>query len=406
MSKIKFHLTISVLNQAAVAVTNYCLTIYLLNILSVENFGLYGIYFAVVLFLSGIGNALFGTPLTVAIPQERKGEFGANILAVIITLVAILALTLVSIFEFFFIATEYKRLFYIIFFTSTSLLLKDFITRFCIAINKTIYALTMNLIIFFSLIVIIFLNNNFAYIEDELSALYVIGCINLLTIFPITFLLKLFKFNPKLIFSDFLLIKNNGFWSTLSHIFMNIRGQAHIYISALVLGPTAIAQMNAARLFVAPFMLLIPGINFAFLPKLSKEFDYYHNKLKKTYFVFYVCIILYTLLLIPTSNYIFSVIAQDQSGYENISTLVLIWCAILLSVFFRSQNEISLQSRSEFKFISHMNFLLSLASLIVIYLFSTIFFVAGALIGLLIIELILGFSLYSYFRKKIHGNSS
>ncbi len=79
MRKSKTDALYGILDQGLLSLTNLGIGLFLINYTTKENYGLYGIGFAVVLFFIGVTNGLIATQMTVLAPEKSEKEGGIDL---------------------------------------------------------------------------------------------------------------------------------------------------------------------------------------------------------------------------------------------------------------------------------------------------------------------------------------
>lgn len=273
-------LSVSMLNQLVSSGTNFAISIYLVKALLPDEFGLYGIGFAVCIFFGGIGNALILVPMVVQIPHESptaRRNYAARMLAVLLifsgaalcaTAVATAVATATPWSPFVF---EHINVITATVATSIAYLCKDFFLRLAYSERTEKWALIINLSIAIAIAIqLITLHSNKCNISAVTAIwVYGIGQLSGLVIGMTLTRVPLNTLHRVQLSKDIKDTWATGRWNLGSNITNGLRGQAYIIFSAATLGPAGVATLNAARLLVAPAIILLPAISQIALPRLA-----------------------------------------------------------------------------------------------------------------------------------------
>lgn len=271
-------LSISGLNQVVSSGTNFILSFYLVRDLPPIEFGLYGIGMAVSLFYASIGNALFLIPLVVHTPDktpEDRLSYGARIFVfttlfcfatiVIVVLVTVIGTPISN------TISKYSKFILAIAFASVAYLLKDFFIRHSYNFRKENWALQINFIILISLVIFLSVLKLFNIALNAQLAILVYAASNALGGIAGFARTKISNFITLKIhsFMDVTDIYTTGTFAVVMTIAGSLRGSSLIFLAPLIVGTIAVAQINAARVFVSPVLLIIPVINNVLMPRMA-----------------------------------------------------------------------------------------------------------------------------------------
>ena len=408
--KLKLFAT-SGLNQMISSGTNFLINLYLISVFSPNSFGIYGIGFAIVLFIGGLGNSFFLTQMVVIYPlknQDKRDDFVINVLNLIIVFCGILFLLIIPISLLNnFILVDYlfsKTLIPAIIFASVMYLLKEFFVRTAYNDRKEFIAIYIHSSILITVVLLYVLARVLIKELDISIAFTIYGVSHLAGVFVGAYLLKIkpvFTLRKELI----IVLKElwvDGKWATITNVVYMLRSQTHIIIALLIIGTVAVGNMNAARLFITPAVMIIPVISQLALPRLSKLREI--NKLdmfKKGRWLTVVYLsfgLVYSSVLLSSYEIVISNFVNES--YGDLFVLTLLWCIYAIILAIRNSQDIIAQVLRKFKKLTVINFLSAIITLIASYFLAKTFGLNGVLIGMIIGELFLILMLFFILKKE------
>jgi O-antigen/teichoic acid export membrane protein len=390
-------LGISVLNQGLSSATNLVLGLFLLRVLEPIEYGLFGIGFAVVLFYSGTGNALLLTQMTVNIahkPMDTRANYAFRmfVLTVNFVLVTFILLALV-LFALNLTGSIPKRgagFSVSAAAASTAYLLKEFFVRHAYNMRQEIWALLLHGVLAITLV------SSFlaiVWIGVQLSATMVLQIYALALLISAILGYSLAQMPVKrpeiaLLRLDLVEAWRGGFFSTLSHLIISLRSQAHIIVLAATLGPAAIAFGNAARIMISPINMLNMALSQALLPRLvsaGAEGQAKMNEVARSFLrILMFTAIGYSALVLVSYDQVEDFIIGDK--YEGLFFIMAMWSILAMLTAYKTGIELVLIARKRFSEQAIVNAAGAFVSLAAVYALSTKFGVAGAIAGLSIAE--------------------
>jgi O-antigen/teichoic acid export membrane protein len=393
-------LSVSVLNQAISSGNNFIFGFYLVHILTPAEFGLYGIGFAISLFYTSIGNALFLTQMVVRVPDKSPVDrlpYAARILTVIVAFCFITSFVISMLIycSSFFSAwiQQYAELGFAIIMASISCLVKDFFVRHSYTVRKEIWALWVNICVGIALGCFVTARHFTGEILYSTSSVWLYALSNISGSLAGLFLaglpFKAVRFNQ--LKRDCSEAWSGGKWDTATTCFYFLRTQAHILITASMLGPVAVAYLNATRLLVTPAVVLIPALSQVFLPRLATLSSSNPQKVIKIGALFSATLCLITIIY----SIFLLVFLQDimrlafGSKYECSFILVLSWCFSTIFLSLRSGTEMVFQVLKKFRFLTVVNIISGLVAIVSVYALVKSIGISGAISGLVIGEAVL-----------------
>jgi O-antigen/teichoic acid export membrane protein len=395
-------LSISTINQFVTSGSNFILGLFLIRILSVSEFGLYGILQASAFVLAGLGNVVFLGQMVVNFPDQKKSE-QHNYVSSIFHLIIVLSLSVIFITAVIFIILEYFfnmgltiwfELCAVIIF-SIGYLSKEFFCRLSYTHRKEIRALRINIIISITMtmtIMIIVL----ALSHIVITAPLVILCYGICTFIGV--LLGLFETRLQMKPDSNRMIKSlkqvwvAGRWALYSDVLYSGRQQAHVFITAIFAGTAGVGMINAAKLFLTPVMLLTPSLSQIYIVRLVALRQSEPLKLLKRGVTFSIAnaisVILYSVFLLFIYDYIVAFIIPETFSTHDISEFVIAWSFVALFTAVRYGLESTQKAMKKFKLLAFINTPISLIALASVYILLMYFGPVGAIYGLALADFI------------------
>ena len=410
-------LSISILNQIVTSGTNFFLGLYLIRTLSPNDFGLYGIGFAVVLLYSGIGNALFLTQMVVHVPDKAPPErllYASRILATLF----IFCLTTIFIIGLFVLSSrhslnsywQYSELLLSITAASTTYLLKDFFVRHAYTIRKEILALIISTTISVTLGITLFVLNQVNMALHSSTVLFAYATGNMVGAIVGVLLTRLPLLNIRLaeVIKDSREAWIGGRWALGGVSVSWLQGQAYMYVTAIFIGPAGVGYANAAKIFITPAQVMMPAISQVIMPNLARLRASDPKKMLSVYrMLFLVAIgfaVIYSTILLIGLDYLTPMLVSSK--YKSIGLLVAAWCLALTCQFSNASSNVFLQASKEFKILTFANTISFIVAIITTVILMQLFGVYGAIIGTASGDAIMSILLFFYIRLNFSEKSS
>lgn len=398
-------LSLSVINQILTSGTNFVLGIYLLRTLSPEQFGLYGIGFASILFFFGIGHFAFLTPMVVHFHEktpETRLYYTASLFAILLILSwAALVTTaigswLLSVVHPFIL--QYINYAAAIAFSSVAYIIKEFYIRYIYNIGRETLAIRVHgviaLITFMLLLTKEIVGGNFA--ADQ--ALWIYGAAQ---IAGVIVAYKIAPLNISCVtriglVEEFQKMWAECKWGSIVGVIFFIRAQSHMIIVTALIGPIGVAKLNASRMLITPMAMLTPALSQIALPRLSAVRVHGDDRVRKAGYLIATCLLIltiaYSVLLLTTYDLISSYLLGVM--YGDIFTITMFWCFYLCVASFRNGIEMSAQALCKLKNLSKNNAVSAVVGLTSTYWLTSYYGLFGSLIGLSIAEIMMIVLLY------------
>jgi O-antigen/teichoic acid export membrane protein len=410
-------ISISILNQVMSSGSTFALGFYLVRILSASEFGLYGIGFAIVLFYSGVGNALFLTQMVVHVPEKAPEERLIYAACMFMALLIFCfftgggSITILSLGnQIWPELSKYNNTFMAIVAASVANLLKDFFVRHSYTVRKEIWVLGINSSLAIALFLQLFASRYQTNVEiNATGAMWILAISNVIGILFGLLLVKLplLLVTTKKLISDWKEAWHGGVWALGGSIIIWGQSQAYVYLTAVMVDPAAVGMINAAKLWITPAVFLLAATNQILMPRLAALRMTNVNKMFNTSKYVTICFvtiaILYTMLFLVLSDRIVAIVIGDK--YQNMTPLIFAWCLVLVLQFSRTGTSIVLQVMKEFRQIMFDNLWSAIIAIVCTVFLLQLMGMQGAILGSAIGELILSVLLYRtvlVHKRKAH----
>ena len=196
-----------------------------------------------------------------------------------------------------------------------------------------------------------------------------------------------------------------GLWSVFGCGVHWAFSQGYTYVVAGTLDVQAVAAIAATRLLLMPVNLLSQGISQMMLPTASQWLnDHSARRVFRRLLLFCAAAALasigYCVVMWLMRDWIFSHVLKKQ--IEHRDALLLLWCVIFVLMVLRDQMGHLLLARVRMQLMSTMTLFCALLSLAISYVAMLRFGVAGALVGVLVGELlnVIGIAVMSHVESR------
>ena len=403
-------LSISALNQAVSSGTNFALGIYLMRMLTPLDFGLYGIGFAISLFYSGFGHALFLIQMVVHMPdkapEDRLPYAGRMFLLVAIFCIFTIFLTILFLIVRGFVwgsIVLHEELACAILASSVAYLLKDFFVRHAYNLNRETWVLAIHVVIACTMFFLLWLQSQLMLSLSVETALWIYAVAQASGAILGYLLAKLPVADHKLsiVLSDLREAWYGGRWPNMTNLVFFARTQAHTIVVTLLLGPVGVAKLNAARLLVTPAIMFTPALSQVAIPRLAaaREQDVYYLIRLGRWITFSLLMValLYSAILLSSYDFIADKVLTED--YRDFFLITALWCLYTCFLALRNGIEMIGQVLKKFKQLSIANMYSAVVSLIATYWLTVGYGLPGTLIGLIAGEISLILLAYGALRS-------
>lgn len=193
---------------------------------------------------------------------------------------------------------------------------------------------------------------------------------------------------------------SGGRWALLGVVVTWLQSQSYVYLLGTLVGPSGVAEANAARLFMAPVALVIAGVNQVFLPRLAYlraegGAGTAERMARQVMWVLLGLVGVYSVLALAFEAAISGTLFTAE--YAGIHNVVAAWAAVFLLQSMRANTSILLQAHDRFRGIALANVVSTGVVIAVSLALISRFGVVGAVAALAIGELVLGALLWKVF---------
>ena len=401
---------IAVADQALQSLTNLLSSLFILRFSSKEEYGVFSIGFASILLIIGAIHALILLQMTVIAPEKKAHERDQYFGSMLIAMYALLALLAVILFIFVlagtnWISQDYRKLILIIAFSSPGLLTLEFMRQYHYFFGLPHRVLLIDFAYFISYFAALSIYVFLDFKDIHLLTIAINGCIAFL--FGIGGMMYSSSISIKNAMYDawdsFIYAWEQGAWALGGVFVSQLQGQGYIFLLAILKGPLMVAEMNAARLFISPLLVMSTGLSKVMLPKMALlKADGNENEAirlaLKVLFLTIGLIFIYMLAISIGWGWIDEL--ASGKGYQNLWVPVSLWGIVYLFHSISIAPTELLHIHREFRIIT----LAGAAISIIVFLGSipsVIYFgINGALITLATGELILAIVLWMRFKSK------
>jgi O-antigen/teichoic acid export membrane protein len=359
-------LSIAGASQIVSSASNFVLSFYLLTSLTKPEFGLYNVGFSCLLVLSGIPIAIVSLQMAVSLPEHNRAQVPNFVLAhlyacaVINSIAIFIALVLLGLYA------KITRTMPDLFLCVTVLVgfsvfsVRDLFTRYLYSLGKEYSVLIATSLgsAFIAIVIILCWLTRYQMDAGLALALYVAG-LSIAMIFSMC--ASDIRFGKICLDTIFRTLNNcwvGGCWALGSSIIHSVRSQVHTILIAPMAGVSAVADINAARLFLSPLLLVIPSVSAIFLPRFASLRAANSTALLKYGKLFVVVAASFSalyscLVVILGRNIIFDLLAVD---YKNVPQYVYWWCVAVIFMFIKSALVVLFESTKAFREVALANF--------------------------------------------------
>ena len=410
------HVAISFVDQAILSAANFLVGIVLIKYVTKTDYGLYVLAYAIILFIVGLQNALITTQMTVLAPFKAKdeqdtfcyslcvGQYFLYAPAAGIATILLLAFHHVDV-----ISSEQCHLVGIVLIVTVGVLFREFCRSFFFLKSQSRNVLTMD-IVFVATTFIGLLLGWLSYPEQlHIIAICVFGFASLASGLVAMDLGGIsVKVDIRQSMASLKEAFAHGRWALGGIVLSLIQGQSYIYLLTAMSGPTRVAEVNAARLFLAPLSLLHMSFARVLLPKWSfmrqnGETERIIRMAKQAQRLLITIIVVFiAAILFAKDQLVGTLLTKD---YTNIDIFILLWGVLSVVQTLRSSDSWILQAFHQFKQLTLANILSAVAALAIGALLLKIYGPEGTIVGMIVAEAILVFSLAKAIKNVLRESS-
>ncbi|CAD6872630.1 lipopolysaccharide biosynthesis protein [Methylomonas fluvii] len=395
-----------ILDQGLISLSNLGIGFLLIKLTNKESYGMYGVGFSVILLCVGVINSLITTQMAVFSPEKPDKKiyclsmfFAQCIILSFIWLVFAILISALHCANF-----VNADIFIYSLIVSVSVLtatFHEFVRRYFYVALKPVRVLQIDIINS----VVIFLALFFAiYLKISLShrtAIGIYGCgafVAGLAGLMLAGLIKKIKLID--IFSSISECWQHSQWAIGGTIVSWMQTQGYVAMLSIFASAAAIAEANAARLFLAPVGFVSTGLVMVFMPRLAilrkegESLALIHMAQKMLMFIIGVIFIV-SMLTFIVKDYVISFAFPKE--YHNVGELVILWAIVFFAQAVRNNAAILLQIYKKFKVVTIYNFLTAIFTIFMTVIFVKIRGVEGSILAIALGELVLAFFLWRAF---------
>lgn len=415
VSSVKAALSISFLNQIVSSGGNFIVGVYLARMLSLEDFGWYGISFGICMLYIGVGNALILTQMVVTMPDKvdaDKERYAARMLLAVIALGALtLGLAAAAAAAIALFHPAWNRFIPIgvtIAVTAVAFLGKEFFISYAFMRRKETLALVvsgLSVAILCGGLAIEYMASIAPTAQNALL-LYAAGALAGAAAGYLAAPISIGR-GAKTFLPEAIDAWHHGRWALGGVSATWVQAQTYTYVLALFLGPAGVGQANAARIFISPFSFLIPAINKIAIPRLAELRPSNRGKM------FHVSLLLagglfsfsaiYSLLMLANLDFVTHLVLGRND--PAIKSLVWIWCVVLAIQMTLTVGSGLLQALKKFRILTLVNIPSAIVAVSAAILLIRQLGAPGAIWGMAAGELVFALLIWKEIRNdRINGN--
>jgi O-antigen/teichoic acid export membrane protein len=407
---------IAAIDQGLLSAINLGVQIFLINMVTKNEYGNYSLAFSIIMYLMSFQNAVVNTPITVTIAaktEEIKARYISSIFSgqlIVLSILLVLGVLTATILYSLGLGSEESLLIASLSIASFGILNREFLRAYFFAEEEPARVLKLDLyygIMYLSLIAC-------SYFLFGVSVPLIIIFMGFAAGFDSLILNKRFKidFTKKLIKESYAENWQMSKWSLLSVTLTHLQNYAYLYVIGILLGSSAMAEVSASRLLLMPLALITVGWGNVVRPYGSKLRE--QNQLRKFFknlvlagAIFPLIILIVTAILYLNSNWLLKFVFTKD--YESVFQYLIYWALLSSAEFLRLNANYGLQVIKKFKSIAKVNASAAVFVLLLTILLTSEYQIIGALIASLIGQIffiiVLWYQLYiAIFKSKTNLN--
>jgi O-antigen/teichoic acid export membrane protein len=390
-----FKVGIAAVDQAILSLSNFCLAMLLIKFATKIDYGYYSVVFSMLLFLTSIQNAIVNAPLAVLLANKKKSE--KNIYAGSLCygqLFVVLPAVCIGLFIIAFLRMygldSGKTLIAISFCVAAiGTLLREYIRSYFFAQENPSKVLIMDSIftIFYLGLVII------SYLIFGLKTFVIFilmgGCA--LIIGFIYSQKQNWKYNFRSIKKSYRENWKYGKWALVGATVAHIQTYSYIYLLGALLGSVAVAEVNAARIFFMPLVLLQMGWGQLVIPYGSRlreqnNIDVFIRHLILVLAIYVVIFVIYIGLLRLFQETLMHYILSEK--YANSLHYFYYWGVIFIFGIISINANYGLQVTKKFDVLAKVEFMMMIITIFCSFIFIKVYGIKGSLFAIMITKLV------------------
>lgn len=353
-----------VIDQGVLSLGNLAVGLTVLRIASKEEYGLYGLCYMTVILLNGFSGALFGAQMTVSYyerPAPGRAGFAGAMLGSQLLLsggLCLVALAGVALLPDAVLSGGTRRLVMVTILACPVAMAHDFFRTYFFLLHRAQGALGLDLMltVLWAGLAVGF------YRAGALPDLAALGGYGMATASTTAIALAWSRLPVRrgfaLVVPTIRTAWQHGQWALGGVVVTALQNSAHVYLLGWLGTARAVADLNAARMLLAPMSLLILGANRTLLPRMAKlmaedRIEEMHRHSVRTLGGLLAVILVYGIMLMLGRDVIIGDLLHKE--YAGIGVLVLLWTAILLIQAVDANLSAVLQAGKRFRFLTVAN---------------------------------------------------
>lgn len=393
------------IDQALISAMHFSIGFFFIKKAPKEDYGLYSIAFASILFLIGLSNAVITTQMTVNAVDRPEGQRDLYchemLLAQTIILIPIIILVFLIVWScksFGLVGLESAQFIVVVAAAGSGAIFHEFFRRLYFLRLKPHLVLLIDFARLLLLIVMtfIFLKSD---IYPNFHTMMVAGYgLSAVLSGYIGYKIACLPIKSTLRGATESLLEAwlNGKWATAGVSVTWLQNQSYTYLLAAFSGTSAIADANASRLFFAPIAMLTTSFARIFMPRLSimrskGEINTIAKQSRKIIIVIMAIVTGYAFVVLTCKDIVLN--SFFPAKYQNITPLIIAWMLYFLFQGVRTNASLILQVFKKFKYLTIssavINATITLLCVVLIHYFGVIGNIAGMALGELILSIVL-----------------
>jgi O-antigen/teichoic acid export membrane protein len=267
-------------NQGLASASNFGIAIYLVRSLDAASFGLWGIGFSIVLLSLGLVNGLLLAQMVVGLPHRapsarpsymRSILIGTLLLAGIFVALGATTATLIGWLTTAESGLGYASLASTTGFAASAAITLHYFLRQAFSIHRERIAVLLNLVLLVTLLLGVTLLEWQGITVTATLAMLIYGAAHLVAALAGAWLLPVYTrhWRLSLVRRDLADAWLQGRWAMAGVGVSWGQSQVYVFITPLFFGLAGLGAVNAARMIVAPLIMMLPAVNQIALPRFS-----------------------------------------------------------------------------------------------------------------------------------------
>jgi O-antigen/teichoic acid export membrane protein len=380
----------------------------LINFTSKENYGLYGLGFAAVLLSVGVANALITTQMTVIVPEKKAEDADGYCFSMLlgqyhifIPLWVVYTLGVLALFGSEPSVGSNLEYFLVLGCTILAALFHGFMRRYFYIKSTPLKVLEIDFLHLVTVLIgiVVCVGMDIERLHIAVMALYGLGAlIAALAGFSRSSLPQKIRYSGVL--QSVSEAWQQGRWA-LGGVFVTwLQSQGYVFLLAFMASTAAVAEANAAKLFIAPVGVISGGLAHVYMPKLAflrteGKRDDILVQARKILGVVLFSIVLLAVGILAIKDVVLEFVYSGK--YDGIAPYIFAWIVVFSIQAFRSNNSMLLQVYRNFDSITKYNTLTAVVSLSLCVLMIQAWGVIGSIYSIAIGECLLAYFLWRKF---------